>query len=107
MLTAGKAKDEEDERVRQDEALVTSLTDVSVAIRAQTTELAQLSASLDTKERELATKNALTSQIATTLAEQVRPVQHCGVCDSIRLVAERQSLSALVDDEPSDRRLEG
>ncbi|GAB9464150.1 hypothetical protein Gpo141_00001591 [Globisporangium polare] len=70
MLTAGKAKEEEEENARKDEALMTGLTDVSLAIQAQTHELAKLCATLDQKEQELLTKSTISTQIASTLAEQ-------------------------------------
>lgn len=72
MLTAGKVKEEEEENSRKDEALMTGLTDVSLAIQAQTNELAKLCTTLDQKEQELLTKSTISTQIASTLAEQVR-----------------------------------
>lgn len=71
MLTAGKVKEEEEENARKDEVLMTGLTDVSLAIQAQTNELANLCTTLDQKEQELLTKSTISTQIASTLAEQV------------------------------------
>lgn len=72
MLTAAKVKEDEEENARKDDALLTSLTDVSAAIQAQTSELSKLCSTIDQKEHELSTKSAISSQIASSLAEQVR-----------------------------------
>lgn len=71
MLTAGKVKEKEEENARKDEVLITGLTDVSLAIQAQTNELSKLCTTLDQKEQELLTRSTISTQIASTLAEQV------------------------------------
>uniref|UniRef100_K3XB39 Peroxisomal membrane protein PEX14 n=1 Tax=Globisporangium ultimum (strain ATCC 200006 / CBS 805.95 / DAOM BR144) TaxID=431595 RepID=K3XB39_GLOUD len=70
MLTASKAKEEEEENAKKDETLMTGLTDVSQAIQAQTAELTKLCSTLDQKENELHTKSTISTQIAASLAEQ-------------------------------------
>lgn len=103
MLTAGKVKEEEAENARKDEALMTGLTDMSAAIQAQTNELSKLCSSLDKKEQELATKNAISSQIATTLAEQVGLVKDgATVTVPVQEGSTDNVVGVLIDDEPSD-----
>lgn len=105
MLTAGKAKEEEEENARKDEALMTGLTDVSLAIQAQTHELAKLCATLDQKEQELLTKSTISTQIASTLAEQVR----CCLLTLRMCTAPMHRLTLallLTVHEPGDRRAE-
>jgi hypothetical protein len=72
MLEAAKVDEEREEEKKKDEALLTSLSDVSTAIQAQTAELVKLSESLDQKEHEMQSKSLVSAQIASSLTEQVR-----------------------------------
>lgn len=72
MLEAAKVDEEREEEKKKDEALLSSLSDVSTAIQAQTAELVKLSESLDQKEHEMQSKSLVSAQIASSLTEQVR-----------------------------------
>lgn len=72
MLEAAKVQEEREEEKKKDAELLSSLSDVSTAIQAQTAELVKLSESLDQKEQEMQNKALVSAQIASSLTEQVR-----------------------------------